>query len=325
MNRQDRRANSDPRVKERNNRLKKRALREAAMTPKPPEAFTRGIVVALGPGICTAVSHGVEAHYSCDIVVAPGDEVLVENGKVTGITPRRTSRSRMDPSNPNRERIIVANIDLVVIVASLTDPPFRKGLVDRYLAATQRGGAKAVLCVTKNDLGGDLSVADAYRQLGMPVIVCSIETGQGIEELRGLLAGSLSVLVGHSGVGKSSLTNALLDADVAKTGAVDEANRKGRHTTTASKLYQLKNGGRIIDTPGIRAFGLKPMTKDEIEAAFPEFREFECRFRDCSHDHEPECGVKDAVAQGLVNEHRYQSYLRLSMGHGVNDGVEEEA
>ena len=323
MNRQDKRANADPRMKERNNRLKKQAARKAA-APAVEEG-ERSVVIALGPGICTAVKDEIETHYRCDMVVAPGDEIFVASGKVIGIAPRKTTLSRSDPSNPNREKVIVANIDMVVIVASLTDPPFRTGLIDRYLTATERGGAKPVLCVTKTDLGEDVSCASVYRDLGIPVILSSVESGQGIDELRDLLAGSLSVLVGHSGVGKSSLTNALLDEDRARTGLVNTVNKKGRHTTTASTLYHLENGARIIDTPGIREFGLRPMTAEELAEAFSEFAKFQCRFRDCKHEREPDCGVKQAVEEGKIAAARYGSYLRILTGMQLTPGENPNA
>ncbi|MDP9170202.1 MAG: ribosome small subunit-dependent GTPase A, partial [Acidobacteriota bacterium] len=130
-------------------------------------------------------------------------------------------------------------------------------------------------------------------------------TGQGIDELRDLLGGNLSVLAGHSGVGKSSLLNALASHDHARTGDVSDQTGRGRHTTTTSRLYQLSNGARIIDTPGIREFGVGRMTLEELHEAFPEFQGMGCRFNDCSHRHEPECAVREAAGP------RYASYLRL--------------
>ena len=148
--------------------------------------------------------------------------------------------------------------------------------------------------------------------MGIPVVLCSTLTGDGIGEIRDLLAGSLAVLAGHSGVGKSSLLNALADQEHARTGAVNEATRKGRQTTTSAQLYQLRNGARIIDTPGIREFGLGSVTLAELSLAFNDFAEFGCRFGDCTHRSEPGCGVRGAVESGAIAMARYSSYLRIA-------------
>ena len=201
-----------------------------------------------------------------------------------------------------RERVIVANVDLMVIVAAVTNPPLRTGLIDRYMIAAARGGIQPILCINKLDLSADTSAIEAYD---IPIALCSTKTGQGIDELRGRLAGSLAVLTGHSGVGKSSLLNALTEEDQARVGALSEETGKGRHTTTASRLYHLKNGGRIIDTPGIREFGLGPVSMEELKAAFPEFKAGQCRFSDCTHREEPDCKIREAGGG------RYQAWLRL--------------
>jgi ribosome biogenesis GTPase len=209
--------------------------------------------------------------------------------------------------------VIAANIDILVIVASMTDPPFRPSLVDRYLVAAARGGIQPILCVTKIDLCGDTRAADVYRDAGVPVVHCSIKDGAGVDEIRGLLAGSLAVFAGHSGVGKSSLLNAVAEENRARTGAVSDGSGKGRHTTTSSKLHHLPNGARIIDTPGIREFGLGAVTQEELREAFPEIAACVCKFRDCLHKSEPGCGVLAAVESGDIARLRYESYLRISV------------
>lgn len=212
------------------------------------------LVIGIGPRVCF-VTDGTEPRLChTEMSVAPGDRVAIRHEKVAAIAERRTTLSRTDPANPHRERVIAANLDVAVIVAAISDPPFRAGLVDRYLIAAARGGVQPVLCITKIDLADPRGAAELYRSAGVPVVCCSIADGRGIDELRALLAGNLAAFVGHSGVGKSSLLNVLGSEEYARTGAVSAGTGKGRHTTSSSKLYELRDGARIIDTPGIREF-----------------------------------------------------------------------
>ncbi len=246
--------------------------------------------------------HGATRQVTCYLPVATGDAVAIRNEKVVAIGPRRTILSRADARNPRQDQLIAANIDILVIVAAIENPPFRPGLVDRYLIAAARGGIRPILCINKTDLATDDSPVNVYQ---LPAVECSTRTGQGIDELRDMLAGQLCVLAGHSGVGKSSLLNALAREDRARTGGVNAETGKGRHTTTSSRLYELPNGARIIDTPGIREFGVGKITTAELQAAFPEFQDQPCRFSNCTHVHEPDCAVREAAGP------RYSSYLRL--------------
>jgi ribosome biogenesis GTPase len=304
--REERRDNGEFSHRDNKKRLQKlKAAKAKAAIPLVPEELA--LVIGVSTRHCTVVGNGQTRLIRYDTPVAPGDEVTIVNDKVSAIAPRRTTLCRADPANHNRERVIAANIDLLVIVAALTDPPFRPGLVDRYIIAATRGGIRPVLCVNKSDLEGDFSAAGIYQ---IPTVICSTRTGQGIDELRGMLAGNTAVLAGLSGVGKSSLLNALATEDRALTGKVDKATGQGRHTTTASRLYELPAAdsgkpARIIDTPGIREFGLGKITLAEIQAAFPEFADLGCRFRDCTHRDEPDCAVREAGGP------RYASYLRL--------------
>jgi ribosome biogenesis GTPase len=261
-----------------------------------------GLVIGIGPGICSVDVEGTLRHARCEIPVVPGDQVCVLNDKVSGIAPRRTVLSRVDPTNDNREKLIAANVDRMVIVVAITEPPLRIGLIDRYLIAAARGGIQPILCINKIDISDDTAALETYA---VPRVHCSTRTRQGIDELRDLLAGSVAVLSGHSGVGKSSLLNALTGEEKARTNTLSEESGLGRHTTTASRLYHLKNGARIIDTPGIREFGLGPVTLNELKAAFPEYNGDRCRFNDCTHKEEPDCPIRQAGGP------RYEAWLRL--------------
>lgn len=282
-------------------RLQKLLAAQARPTATEPGELN-ALVIGVGPGLCTVDIDGDIRHVRCEIPVVPGDKVCVLNDSVTGIAPRRTVLTRTDPANERRERVIVANVDRMVIVAAITNPPLRTGLIDRYMIAAARGGIQPILCINKLDLAADTSAVAGYE---IPIVRCSTMTGEGIDELRDCLAGSLAVLTGHSGVGKSSLLNALTGKDQARVGSLNEETGKGRHTTTASRLYHLTNGARIIDTPGIREFGLGPVTPGELKAAFPEFGGERCRFNNCMHKEEPDCAIREAGGS------RYEAWLRL--------------
>ena len=301
MNRQEKRGLADLRHRDRDKRLQKLL---AAKNPKPKFEQDLTTVTVINParGFCTIFDGRSERLVRCDVQVAPGDEVSIRHDKVASVAPRRTALTRTDPGNPHRKLIVAANIDLLIIVAPLIDPPFRPGLVDRYLIAANREGIQTILCLNKSDLGGDATVADVFA---IPKLRCSAATGSGIEDLCNLIAGNTAVLAGHSGVGKSSLLNALTGAELAPTSAVARVTGKGRHTTTGARLYALPNGGRIIDTPGIREFGLGEVSRAELDAAFPEFNTSACRFADCTHRGEPGCAIPSASGS------RYAAWLRL--------------
>lgn len=283
-----------------------------------------GLVVETGSGFCDVVAAGSSdgARERCRSAgdAAVGDRVLYsrDRRRVEEILPRHTVLSRSDPGNPHLERVIAANIDVVVNVVALKNPPLRPGLIDRYLIATAKSGAEPLLCVNKIDLLEDLSEfapLRPYEDLGVPVIRCSAATGEGIPALLGALGGKVCVFTGHSGVGKSSLLNALDPSLDLASGEISAANQKGRHTTTSSALYRLPGGAMLIDTPGIREFGLWDVDAADVRRYFREFGEHRCAFGDCSHIHEPDCAVRRAVESGVIAPARYESYLRIVAGH----------
>lgn len=255
--------------------------------------------------------------------LAVGDRVATEMAegvcRLVGIAARKTVLSRPDPINAHRQRLIAANVDRVIHVVSIKAPPLRLRLIDRYLIAIQRGGAEPIVCVNKIDLVDDdekrtlLAVLDPYRRLPVPVVAVSTKSGEGLDELRDLARGHFCALVGHSGVGKSSILNALDEGLQIATG---ELHRRGtgRHTTTSSTLHDLGDDTWIIDTPGIREFGLWDLDPGTLRDYFPEFAEpgESCKFNDCTHLHEPGCEVKEQVDAGTLNRARYDTYTRLA-------------
>ncbi len=294
-------------------------------------ALRVGTVVAIGPRSAEVVLDGktLTCLLSKELAerqqseIAVGDEVEVtmrgaETALIATVRPRRTKLSRPDPGNANQERVIVANVDVVAVVVSVVSPPLHPRLIDRYLIAIRRGGAEPVICVNKTDLLDEGALVEElkqlapYERLGVPIVRCSASARNGLDELRIALEGKLAAFVGHSGVGKSSLLNAMKPELGLAVGTVSEGYGRGTHTTTRSTLLDLGGGTRIIDTPGIRSFGLWQLTAEELPWYFPEFAAVTgCKFRDCSHTHEPGCAVKEAVESGEVSRDRYETYIRI--------------
>lgn len=265
--------------------------------------------------------------------VAPGDRVEVSRtapgeGVVEERHPRRSRLSRRAGRHGETEQVLAANVDQVAIVVAVRNPRLRPGLIDRIIVGATNCGVEPFVVVNKIDLGRSRivdQVREIYQGLGYPVLTTSAIEGEGLEALRDRLAGKVSVLTGHSGVGKSTLLNRLDPALGLKVGEVSRQSGKGRHTTTRAELLPVPGGGWVVDTPGIRAFGLWDLEAADLDIFFEEFQPLieRCRFYDCTHSHEPGCAVRAAVEEGRVDERRHAAYLRILQT--LSDGGEGTA
>jgi ribosome biogenesis GTPase len=254
-------------------------------------------------------------------VYACGDEVEVEatgatQGVINALLPRRSLLHRADAF---KEKLIAANVTQVVVVAA-TEPGFSDELLMRCLCAVEAQNLNGLIVLNKCDLPTHLQrgreLLAPFVQLGHPVLEVSAKAGH-IEALRQQLAGHVSLLVGQSGMGKTTLINALVPDAGAKTGMVSEALNSGTHTTTHARWYELPGGGALIDSPGLQAFGLAHLSREQIENGFRELRPLlgQCRFRDCHHDREPNCAFRGALAAGQIDARRFQVLQALLAEH----------
>jgi ribosome biogenesis GTPase len=262
-----------------------------------------------------------------DTLVAVGDYVWIQpigenRGQIERIEERTTVLSRQHPgvSSP-AEDVILANPDQVLVVFAIVEPEPHLRMLDRFLVVAEANELPAMICVNKLDLS---SASDAealfgvYEKIGYPVVYASTVTGEGIDQLRAILSDRVTVISGPSGVGKSSLLNTILPGLNIQIGEVSEVLNKGKHTTRAAQLYGLPFGTDtfVADTPGIRELGLYEIDGQSLGFYFREFVPFihDCRYPNCTHDHEPECAVRKAVESGVIAQDRYDSYLRLLHG-----------
>ncbi|ACX73663.1 ribosome small subunit-dependent GTPase A [Fibrobacter succinogenes subsp. succinogenes S85] len=249
-----------------------------------------------------------------------GDGVGSQKYCVVRVLPRKSELKRPGPRDSfYKQQTLAANIDQVVIVASVTQPEFNYGFMDRFLLAANLNDLPFVLVLTKMDLlpNGEADLSSDIRdfmKIVDKVIPVSVKSGDGLEVLRNELVGKSSVFSGMSGVGKSTLINELVPHAELRTGDVRERDGKGRHTTTSSSLFDFPGGGYVIDTPGIRSIGLMDMEPETLAKIFPGFFEddlFTCKFSNCKHLKEPGCAVRAAVESGKISEARYASYVRI--------------
>ncbi|MCB9639316.1 MAG: ribosome small subunit-dependent GTPase A [Myxococcales bacterium] len=258
--------------------------------------------------------------YLEDHVTRPvtGDRVAFSLEKGQGwihrIEPRHHVLQRRAPET-GKVQILAANMDQILICMAAQDPPFRPGMVDRYLILCEASGIEPLLILNKSELLSPeelQTTLDPFRALGYRCLPISVYAKQGLEELRAELENKNSVLTGPSGVGKSSIVNFFEPALQLRTGEISAYTRKGKHTTTVSRLFPFL-GGTLMDTPGIRELGLISVTAEELPRCFREMQPYleMCRFRNCQHDAEPHCAVKEAVEAGEIQRRRYESYLQL--------------
>jgi ribosome biogenesis GTPase len=337
---------SAERIMPRGERERRRTLLAAALLDMPETLSTshepphqvevsslRGTVVEVSSGLCRvdvagqAFMCGLRGSLSAEEtgftnVVAVGDDVLISAdssgwGVVKEVLPRRTILARPDVFYGHLRQIIVANAEQLLIVASWRNPTLWPELIDRYLIAAQRNKLSPIICINKIDLAEDPLACQValqpYQALGHPVIFASALTGVGLDSLAEILRGRITALAGLSGVGKSSLLSAVQPNLQLRTGVVSEASGEGRHTTTQVTMLPLAMGGFVVDTPGIREFGLSGLSPRDLIQFYPDLGTVAagCRFADCSHRHEPNCAVKTAVTAGKLPLTRYDSYQKI--------------
>lgn len=303
--------------------------------PDPPSTELSGIILKAQSGFFTVFAEGrlIVCHLRGRLkqqrkktdLAAIGDHVTIslltaETGMIEAIAPRRNVLSRRAP-NPmlDTEQVLVANPEQALFVFACAEPAPRLRMLDRFLILAEIAHLPAVICANKCDLVSEEAahnLFDLYTAIGYQVLYTSAHTNQGVEELRAVTHGKLSVLAGPSGVGKSSLLNALQPGLGIKAQAVSKATSKGRHTTVHPELWPLEFGGFLADTPGLKALALWDVEPEELDGYFVEIKPLvdQCAFNDCTHLTEPGCAVRQAVEAGRIHPARYDSYCRLRRG-----------
>ena len=258
--------------------------------------------------------------------IAVGDEVGFEmedeaenRTMITDLLPRRNYVNRISPANRRQHHIIASNLDQSLLIATIKEPRTSTGFIDRFLVTCEAFYIPAIIVFNKSDLHEEHETAvyeerkAIYEKVGYRVLLTSVEEEKGLDVLKETLYGKTTLISGHSGVGKSSIINAILEGVNIRTTEVSDWSGKGMHTTTFAEMYDLPEGGRIIDTPGMREFAIADITKDEFSHFFPEMklRLNQCQFNNCMHINEPGCAIKKAVLDGEIHEDRYISYCTI--------------
>ncbi|MFT7679575.1 MAG: ribosome biogenesis GTPase [Planctomycetota bacterium] len=252
--------------------------------------------------------------------LAVGDQVMVSlHGNpvaVEEILPRKNYLGRVASAHDPREQVLVANVDQLFMIASLSQPGFSSNRTDRILAACEWHEIPVVMVINKIDQSEEeelAAISATYEAIPVPVLLTCAKDGRGVDALAERMRGKVSVFYGPSGAGKSTLLNAIQPGLQIREGKVSKYWKTGRHTTSYSKLHPLDMGGYAVDTPGIRVFRLYDVKTSELRDLFPDFAPFaeKCKFKSCSHDHEPDCGVFDAVEDGKLAASRYASYVEM--------------
>lgn len=258
--------------------------------------------------------------------IAVGDvvEMDMENENeqsviITKIHDRRNYINRQSPRHKHQQHIVAANLDQSVLIATIKEPRTSQGFIDRFVVACEMYHIPAVIAFNKCDLykAKDINKFEEwkaiYEGVGYSVVAMSTKDAIGLEEMQVLLKDKISLISGHSGVGKSSFINSIIEGSNIRTKGVSGWSGKGQHTTTFAEMYDLPGGGKIIDTPGMREFGLVDIEKSELSGYFPEMRKRlnDCQFNNCLHVNEPGCAIKEAVINGEIHEDRYVSYYNI--------------
>lgn len=266
--------------------------------------------------------------------IAVGDLVEFEleneeggNVIITELCPRRNYVNRISPANKRMHHIIASNIDQSVLIATIKDPKTSMGFIDRFLVTCEAFHIPAIVLFNKADIYREKELnifqerKEIYERIGYRVLLTSVSSGEGIAELKKELENRSTLFSGHSGVGKSSLINAILGDSNIRTSEVSSWSGKGMHTTTFAEMYDLSFGGKIIDTPGMREFAIADIERSELSHYFPEMRTVltNCQYNNCMHINEPSCAVKNAVMNGQISEERYISYCSILDSIKEND------
>jgi ribosome biogenesis GTPase len=258
--------------------------------------------------------------------IAVGDEVVFEMEDeaenrtiITELIPRQNYVNRISPANKRQHHIIASNLDQSLLIATIKDPRTSIGFIDRFLVTCEAFHIPAIIVFNKSDLHEEYETfvyedrKAMYERVGYKVLLTSVEEKEGLEELKEVLHGKTTLISGHSGVGKSSLINAILEGANIRTMEVSGWSGKGMHTTTFAEMHDMPDGGKIIDTPGMREFAIADISKDELSHYFPEMKHRlnDCQFNNCMHINEPGCAIKQAVVDGEIHEERYVSYCTI--------------